>query len=195
MSRNLNDTVYVLKSGLVYILGRMSVYVLVGFILVKGLLSAPIVSLFLQRHANQVLAPLLIIVGMFLLGLLNLDFLSFSPKFATRKFSGKPGTSSAFFMGMVFALSFCPLSAALYFGSLVPLAAKHNSSILLPSLFGLGSGVPVAVFAILIATGLKSAGKFFNAASAIEKWARKATGGIFILAGVHLSLKYIFNVF
>jgi len=194
ISRRTDSAGYVLRSGLLYVLGRMFVYVVIGFLLIKGLLSTTAVSFFLQKYANQLLGPLLIIVGMFLLNLLDLKFLSFSPNWGMKDSSGKTGALSAFFMGSTFALSFCPVSAALYFGSLVPLAAKHGSAVLLPSLFGLGSGLPVVIFAFLLAAGLQSAGKFFDAASRLERWSRRVTGWVFILTGVFLSLKYIFGL-
>ena len=61
----------VLLAGLLYTLGRALGYLTLAFLLVSSLLSAPAVSFFLQEHMNQILGPLLVFVGMVLLGLLR----------------------------------------------------------------------------------------------------------------------------
>ena len=94
-------------------------------------------------------------------------------------------------MGIVFALTFCPLSAALFFGSLIPLAIDGKSAVLMPSVYGLGTALPVVAFALVMAFSVKSIGKFFDKLTQIEKWARKATAIIFIGAGIYLLLKSI----
>lgn len=193
IGRNLSETDSVLRCGLAYVLGRMLVYVALGFLLVKSLVSAPGVSFFLQRHGNQVLGPLLVLVGLFLLRVIRLDFLSFS---AGDGFKARGrGVWPAFLMGAVFALSFCPVSAALFFGGLVPLASREASPVLLPSLFGLGTGLPVAAFAVMAALGLRSAGRFYDGMARLEKAARLATGIVFVLAGIWLCGKYVIPVF
>jgi len=95
---------------------------------------------------------------------------------------------------VLFALSFCPISAALFFGSLIPLAVSNESGVLLPSVYGLGTGAPVLVTAVVVAAGAKSIGAAFRKMTAFEKWARRATGVIFIGVGVYLSLVYVFGV-
>jgi cytochrome c biogenesis protein CcdA len=105
------------------------------------------------------------------------------------------GIWGALLLGAVFALSFCPVSAALYFGSLIPLAVKANSSVVLPIVYGIGTALPVMVFAVLLALSAQSVGKAYNILAKIEWWARIITGWIFILLGLYFSLKYIFEVF
>ena len=71
---------------------------------------------------------------------------------------GRSGSWGAGLLGILFALSFCPVSAALFFGSMLPLAVnKNGTSVLLPSAYGAGTGVPVFVFAVLIALGAQVA--------------------------------------
>ncbi len=103
------------------------------------------------------------------------------------------GVWGALLLGVVFALSFCPTSAALFFGSLVPLSLKVNSSFALPAIYGVGTALPVTVFAVLLATSAQSVGKAYNVLAKIEWWARVLTGWIFILVGIYFSLKYVFQ--
>jgi len=94
-------------------------------------------------------------------------------------------------LGFLFALSFCPVSAALFFGSLIPLAVDHQSAVVMPTIYGVGTALPVVAFAILIALGAKSVGRAFNKISIFEKWARRITAIAFILVGTYYTLIYI----
>jgi len=97
-------------------------------------------------------------------------------------------------LGVVFALTFCPTSAALFFGSLLPLSLKVNSSVTLPVVYGVGTALPVMVFAVLLATSAQSVGKAYNVLAKIEWWARMLTGWVFVLLGIYFSLKHVFQV-
>jgi len=79
-------------------------------------------------------------------------------------------------MGIVFALSFCPVSAALFFGSLFSLAIKQQSMVVLPAIYGIGTAIPVLAFAFILAFSANAIGRVFNALTVFEKWARNATG-------------------
>ena len=92
-------------------------------------------------------------------------------------------------LGVIFALSLCPISAALFFGSLIPLALQHKSYLLLPGLYGAGTGLPVVVFGLVIAFSASSVGKLFNRVAAIEKWVRRITAVVFIVVGLHYLLR------
>jgi cytochrome c biogenesis protein CcdA len=105
------------------------------------------------------------------------------------------GIWGAGLLGVIFALSFCPISAALFFGSLIPLSVKSGSGLMLPALYGLGTGLPVLLFAVLIAFGAQWVGRAFNKLTQLELWIRRVTGGIFILVGIYYCLMYIFNIF
>ena len=181
--------------GALYALGRAAAYTLVGGVLAWGLLSAPALSGFLQRHMNQLLGPLLVLVGMTLLGLLP-GLPSFGATSAA--FQGRVasfGLAGAALLGFVFALAFCPISAALFFGSLVPLAVQQQSTLLLPSLYGLGSAAPVLGLGIAIALGRDVAGRTFARARAIDRWLVPASGWILLAIGVYLCLTRTLGLF
>jgi cytochrome c biogenesis protein CcdA len=144
---------------------------------------------------NLLLGPILILVGMFLLQLIQLNLGGGGMNEGLQKRVDAIGIWGALLLGAVFALSFCPVSAALYFGSLIPLAVKANSSVVLPIVYGIGTALPVMVFAVLLALSAQSVGKAYNILAKIEWWARIITGWIFILLGLYFSLKYIFEVF
>jgi len=94
----------------------------------------------------------------------------------------------------LFALSFCPTSAALFFGSLLPIALKHQSGIILPGIYGIATGLPVIAFAVLIGLGANRVAKAYDKIVVFEKWARKITAVIFIGVGIYYSLVNIFGM-
>ncbi len=191
IGKRVNHPGAVLLSGLTYTVGRMLTYVILGALVVASILSIPDLALFLQRNMNKVLGPILIIVGVLLLGLFNLRLPSFgaSERIALRV--EKWGVWGALALGFLFALSFCPVSAALFFGSLIPLAVDHQSSVLMPTVYGIGTALPVVAFAIMIALGARWIGTAFKKISAFEKWARRVTAITFIVVGVYYTLIYI----
>lgn len=195
VARDVDNPRRVLVSGFLYTAGRTAAYVSLAILLVTSLLSAPHVSHLLQKYMNKILGPLLIIIGMFLLDLLRIGWTGTAPAEGLKKRAGKMGMWGAGLLGIGFALSFCPISAALYFGSLLPLALESNSKIILPSLYGIGTALPVVAFAVIIAWSANSLGRVFNEISRIERWARSITGIVFIGVGIYMTLDTIFGLF
>jgi cytochrome c biogenesis protein CcdA len=194
IGKRLGSSGLVFFSGIAYTLGRMLTYLSIGIVAVAGLLSVPSVAGFLQKYINMVLGPLLIIVGMFLLELIQMSLRGPGVSDKLREKAERGGVVGAGLLGMVFALSFCPVSAALFFGTLIPLAVQHESRFMLPSLYGVGTALPVIIFASLIAAGAGAVGRLFDAIRRFELWARTITGVIFIAVGIYYSLVYIFEI-
>jgi cytochrome c biogenesis protein CcdA len=184
----------VLLNGILYTLGRTVTYVVLGGLLASSLLSAPYLSNLLQKYANKILGPVLIVAGMFLLELIRVDWKGSGLREWVAKRFGEKGLAGSALLGAVFALSFCPVSAALFFGGLLPLAVQHHSTVLLPSLYGVGTAVSVVVVAVAFSLGARSFGKAFARVSSVEKWARRVTGAAFIIAGVYITLTSVFGV-
>ncbi len=194
IGRRVDNARQVFLTGVLYTAGRTLAYLALAILLVATALSVPRISLFLQKYMHLALGPILILVGMFLLGLIQFNMGGRGVSEKMQKRVDSLGIWGGLMLGLVFALSFCPTSAALFFGSLIPLSIQANSSVTLPVLYGIGTAVPVMVFAVLIALGAQSVGKAFNVLSKIEKWARMITGGVFLAVGFYFSLKYIFEV-
>ena len=193
VSRRVDKPGKVLLHGLLYISGRTLTYAVLGVLLVSSLLSAPEISHVLQKYMHLALGPILIIVGMILLELISFPL----PSFGGGKMQARIdalGAWGALLLGVLFALSFCPVSAALFFGSLLPLAVQHESGIVLPVLYGIATGLPVALFALIIAFGLQRLAEAYTALTGFEKWARRVTGVIFIAIGVYFCITKIFGV-
>lgn len=184
----------VLLAGLLYTVGRALTYLILGSLLVASLLSAPRLSLVLQRTMNKALGPILIVVGVLLLGVIPLRLPTSGLGQHMGERIAKWGPLGALLLGVLFALTFCPVSAAFFFGSLLPLAIEQQSPVLLPALFGIGTAIPVLGFAVAIALGAKSLGKVFGKLTRIERWVRLITGVVFIGVGIYLMLVHIFRL-
>jgi len=194
IGRRVDNPKAVLITGLLYTVGRSLAYVVIAAILVASVLSVPAVADWLQKYMNKILGPLLILVGMVLLGLLTVPVATTGVSERMGKRVEGWGVWGGFALGVVFALSFCPGSAGLYFLGLIPLSVKHGSSVLLPSLFGIGTALPVFVFAFLIVLGTQAVGRAFQRITQFERWARWITGVIFIGIGIYFTLAFIFRV-
>jgi len=181
----------VLLAGLAYSLGRAVTYVVIAAVVVASLLSVPSVSFFLQQRMNQVLGPVLIVTGLVMIGWLRLPGFTGHAAGAFEQRLAGAGIPGAAGLGAIFALSFCPVSAGLFFGGLLPLATGSHSRLLLPAIYGLGTGLPVVALAVLLAVGAGGIGRAFDAVTRFERVATRVTGGVFLLAGVYLVLTHI----
>jgi cytochrome c biogenesis protein CcdA len=182
-----------LVGGLLYTLGRALAYAALAAILVRGLLSVPQVALFLQTHMNRALGPLLFAVGLVLLEFVRVPGFGSGLYDRTGDRLLKAGLLGALPLGAVLALAFCPVSAGLFFGGLVPLALEHRSTLWLPALYGLGTGLPVVVFAVLVSAGLAMAGAAFHRLQAVERWTRRATAVVLVLVGLYYTWSFTFR--
>lgn len=185
LSKKITHPAKVFIAGLAYTLGRMVAYAILGWIIISSLLSVPQVAQFLQKYMVKALGPLLVITGLFLLEVITIKLpgVSLSQKHHNKLVAS--GARGAFILGFIFALAFCPVSAALFFGSLIPLALSSKVGTLLPFIYGIGTGLPVLIFAIAIALGVTSMSHWFNKITKLEYYTRKITGVIFILVGLY----------
>ena len=195
LSKKIAHPFMVFVSGLAYTVGRMVAYAALGWIIISSLLSVPEVAQFLQKYMSKAVGPLLIVTGLFLLEIITIKLpgVALSQKHHNKLVeSGAPG---AFLLGLIFALAFCPVSAALFFGSLIPLALNSKAGTILPFIYGVGTGLPVLIFAVAIALGVTSMSHWFNKITKLEYYTRRITGVIFILAGVYYTGIYILKLF
>lgn len=183
----------VLLSGTLYSAGRTVTFAVAGVIVISGLTAIPEVSLFMQRHMNRLIGPILLIVGVFVLDLIEVRG---RKPLAERVSSGTlfRGAAGAFLMGILFALAICPVSAALFFGGLIPLAAEKGSRVVLPALFGLGSGLPVTALSFIFSMGARAVSRSMGAVYNLQKIIQAASGVILILIGLYFSLTSTFGL-
>jgi len=190
IGRELENRKTVFINGIIYTLGRAISYTAIGLLFYFGASQFEL-SGFFQKWGERLLGPILIVIGLFMLGILTLKIPGIS--WLTEKMENRKnqGFLDVLLLGMVFALAFCPYSGVLYFGMLIPMTISSASGLYLPVIFALGTGIPVILFAWLIAFSLGSIGGFYKKLKAFELWFRRIIAVLFIAVGIYyLSLFY-----
>ena len=192
VSRRVTDRRYAVMTAALYTLGRMISYSVLGILIIMAGLEIPGLASFLQDFGEEILGPLLIIVGLIML---NIDRLSFS--LGGGKLSsigGKVadlGMIGGLLLGILFALAFCPYSAVLFFGLLIPLALKTTGGVTLPAVFAIGTGLPVLVFGMLLSIGVSRVSTWLNTLTRAEKIIHVVVSIIFIGIGIYYVVLWI----
>jgi len=184
ISKDVEHQKKVFRNGLVYTLGRAISYTLLAVIIFIGADQFKISGWF-QQYGEKILGPLLIIIGLFMLDILKIRFPGVSG--LTKRFQ-ENGTNSyreVLLLGIVFALAFCPYSGVLYFGMLIPMTISSASGLYLPVVFAIATGIPVIIFAWLLAYTVSGVGKLYNSLKIFEIWFRRVISVIFIGIGIY----------
>lgn len=188
LGRHAGSPLRSLWASLAYVAGRALCYTVLAAALVTGLLAAATASAALSGYIGMFVGPVLVIAGGMLLGLVPAPAFGSVSARLSEKLASRGDAAGGFLLGIVFALSFCPSSAALFFGSLVPLAAKLQSPVTVPISYGIATGLPVVVFAVIIAIGGHGLGRAFNKVRSVETWLRRLTGLTLLAIGLHFCL-------
>ena len=185
-----------LVAGLLYTLGRVFAYVCLGTLISYGALAVPWAADLLQRYAHKLLGPCLILAGMALSGLLGEPrrHASASARGSWAGVADKK-TVGSFLLGAILAVSFCPISAVLFFALLIPLAISHASGVLYPAAYGIGTGVPVLAVVILAATGIRTLERRLTDSRWVTHWLPQGAGGVLIVGGVLYTLDHVYQLF
>jgi cytochrome c biogenesis protein CcdA len=184
--RRAGERRYALFTGTLYTVGRMLSYSALGILIIAAGLEVPGLADFLQTTGEKVLGPLLLVAGV---GMLLVDRLSFGPgNSRLASLGGRVsdwGMVGGLVLGLVFALAFCPYSAILFFGMLIPIALTASAGVTLPAVYAVGTGLPVLAFGVLISLGVSGVSRWFSAATRVERVLRPVVAAVFIGIGVY----------
>ncbi len=185
IAKTITDRKKVLLSGFLYTLGRIFSYTSIGAIIYFGVSKFQVAKLF-QGNGEKYIGFVLIIIGLIMLDVIKLNFIKggnltdkLSDKFKTK------GLLGSFLLGALFALAFCPYSGALFFAMLIPMTLSADAGLMLPIVFSFGTGLPVILFAFVIAFSMEKLGMYFKAVTKIEKVMRIFAGLVFIITGLY----------
>ncbi len=192
ISRDLDNQKRVFTNGLVYTLGRAISYTGLATILYFGANEMSISMLF-QGWGEKILGPLLIVIGLSMLDILKIKFPGFSSLTEKIGEKSKGNYWSTLLLGMIFALAFCPYSGVLYFAMLVPMTITSASGLYLPMVFAVATGLPVILFAWLLAYAIGNVGKLYNRIKIFELWFRRVVSILFILVGIYYTTIFFLN--
>jgi cytochrome c biogenesis protein CcdA len=171
-----------------YAVGRATAYATIGLLVAWGFAAAPATSRLLQAALEPVIGPLLTVVGLVLLGLIPLH-LNFGPaKPGATEGLADRGLPGAFLLGVLFAITFCPTSAALFFGSLLPLSLTAPTQLPLFVIYGLATALPVALVALAVLFGAQ---KGATLVGGLQRWQgvlQTTNGWLIVAIGIYLTL-------
>jgi len=190
ISKDIENRNRVFVNGLLYTLGRAISYTVIPLVIFLGADQFKF-SGFFQLYGEKILGPLLIIIGLFMLDVIQIKFPGMSRLTSKMESKTKWGYFDAILLGMIFALAFCPYSGVLYFGMLVPLTIASASGLYLPIVFAIATGIPVIIFAWILAFSIGSIGGVYNKMKNFEIWFRRVVAVLFIVDGIY----YIIRVF
>jgi len=192
ISRKLENKRRTFFIGLSYALGRMIAYVSLAAIIVWFGVNVQSISWGLQRYGEQLLGPFLIVIGILMLDVVKFSRLNIGTSInlnSLKEKLSKKRMLGSFALGVIFALAFCPISAVLFFGMLIPLAIQSGDGIIIPSVFAFATGLPVMILSLILVHGVSKLGSVLNKIQTFEKVMRRSVAVVFIIVGVYYALK------
>ena len=190
ISKDIENRNRVFINGLLYTMGRAISYTVIPLVIFLGADQFKF-SGFFQRYGEKIIGPLLIIIGLFMLDIIKINFPALSG--LTQKMQQKTrwGYFDAVLLGMIFALAFCPYSGVLFFGMLVPITISSASGLYLPVVFAIATGIPVIVFAWILAYAVSGIGNVYNKIKIFELWFRRVIAVLFIGVGIYYLARWL----
>lgn len=187
IGKEMEDRKRVFRNGLLYTLGRILAYTLLGFVLILILNEGS--SMFgiqktIGTWGERVLGPALLVIGLFMLFGDRLNLPRFGFKGNAEGLARKGGWE-ALLIGILFALAFCPTSGVFYFGMLIPLSATTTAGYLLPAVFAIATALPVLVVAWILAFSVQQMGCFYGRMRTVQRWMNLFVGVLFIGIGIY----------
>ena len=192
ISKDIENKNRIFWNGLTYTLGRTISYTILGIILIIILRQGANVfhiQKAITHYGEMFLAPVLILIGLFMLFSHKLKLKGFGYKGEGKRLTGK-GSWGALLLGMLFAMAFCPTSAIFYFGMLIPMSVTCSGGFFMPVIFAIGTGLPVIIVAWILSYSVSSIGNFYNKIQSFEKWFRYIVAGLFILVGIYYAIMF-----
>jgi len=190
IGKDLENRNRVFLNGLFYTLGRAVTYTLIPLIIFLGADQFKF-SGFFQRYGEKVIGPLLLLIGIFMLDIIRINFPGLGRLSENLEKRKSWRYIDALLLGIVFALAFCPYSGVLYFGMLVPLTISSSSGLYLPVIFAIATGIPVIIIAWVLAYAVSGIGGIYNKIRVFEIWFRRVIAVVFIVVGLY----YIIRVY
>lgn len=187
ISKDIENGRRIFRNGVLYTIGRIIAYTVLGIILISILKEGA--SVFgiqktIGKWGELLLGPLVLVIGLFMLvgHRLNIPQFGFS---GNGEGLARKGGRGALLLGILFAMAFCPSSGVLYFGMLIPMSVTANAGWLLPVLFAVATALPVLAVAWILAFSVEKVGEFYGKLRTIQKWLNIIVGLLFIGVGAH----------
>ncbi|MGE0019955.1 MAG: aromatic aminobenezylarsenical efflux permease ArsG family transporter [Draconibacterium sp.] len=190
ISKDIENRDRVFVNGLLYTLGRAISYTVIPLVIFFGADQFKF-SGFFQQYGEKLLGPLLIIIGLLMLDIVKMNIPGVGRLTSKMEKKTSWGFLDAILLGMIFALAFCPYSGVLFFGMLVPITITSASGLYLPLVFAFATGIPVIIFAWVLAYAVSGIGSVYNKIKTFEVWFRRVVAVLFIGVGIFYVLRWL----
>ena len=178
--------------GILYTIGRMVAYSLLGALLI-WMLRRGFDTFDLQSKVSQwgemLLSPVLIVMGLVMLFGDRLPLSGFGLN-ASEKSGRLRGAWGSLLLGILFAMAFCPTSGIFYFGMLIPMSASATGGYALPAVYALATGLPVVIVAWIIAYSIGNIAGFYKKMQVFQKWLNRMVAVLFIIVGIYYAYTF-----
>jgi cytochrome c-type biogenesis protein len=179
-------------NAVAYLLGKVLVYTLLGVAVILAGRQLAQGSIPIIVMTRKVLGPLMILLGLYLLGLVPLRFSLGAGPAGWLEARGAAGAGGSFLLGSAFSLAFCPTLFLLFFGLTIPLALSSPVGVVYPGLFALGTTLPLLSLAGLLTAGAGATETYLAGARRLQRWLRPAAALVLLLAGLNDTVVYWF---
>ena len=145
------------------------------------------VSLLLQQLVSAFLGPLLVLTGMVLAGLIRLKRFYRITSFDRASWLLRGSLLSSVTLGFILAMAFCPATASVFFGILIPLTIKYDQPLLFPAIYGMGALIPIILVVFLV---IKK-----SLIDLKRDWTKKIpviAGWVLIAMGIYITLRQLY---
>lgn len=193
ISRDIESRKKIFMNGLLYALGRIIAYTVLGVILITILREGT--SMFgiqknIAKYGELIIGPALLLIGLYMLvaNRINLPEFGFN---GNAEGLARHGSLGAMLLGILFALAFCPTSGIFYFGMLIPMSATAAEGYLLPVIFAVATALPVLAVSWILAFSFKRIGSFYGKLKTLQKWLNLIVAVLFLIIGIYYCI-YLF---
>lgn len=177
-------------SALAYLAGKMLAYTLLGVVVIVAGRQVAQSSIPVIVVVRKALGPLMLVLGLYLLGVLPLRFSLGQGLAEWAEDRAGPGAGGAFLLGVAFSLAFCPTLFLLFFGLTIPLALQSPLGVFYPGVFALGTTLPLLGLAGLLSAGVGATRGYLAGARRVDAWLRPAAAVVLLLAGLNDTFTY-----
>ena len=187
LSKDLGNKRKLLRNSTLYILGKITAYTTLSVVLYFVADKLKIRKLF-EIYGEKILGIVLIVAGILLLDVIkfhkhdeNCNHKHFSPKNYFKN-------GGAFWLGIAFALAFCPYSGVIFFGMLLPLSIESTLGLLLPIIFSIGTIFPVFIIIGLLSFSAFNFSTIQNKLKTINAYLQRTCAIVFLIIGIYVCL-------
>lgn len=193
MTKSGNGGLKMFVRGVAYTIGRAAAYITLGVILFYFAQGLQIGERF-QHLFGLFIGPIAILIGVLMLDIIHIHGLADKCMVVVGRLVKEFGFWKSFLLGVLLAFAFCPYSAAIYFGIVIPSSLSIEAGYLVPVFFAVGASIPVILLSWIFTYSFENSKKTLEKFQHYELWVRRILAILFIISGILFILEYYFEL-